>query len=731
MHPQKTHQTTGAPDSALRLGFTDIKPESTKKSRRAAQHDDTPSKVNVPSSAFTFRVSPRGARSELSHEAQAMMAELREKSDKIKADLVAQREADGEGDSDRKIIKPKGKSSRFSAAHMAEFKKMDSIENHASAWRAQEGRFTPVKKTSSSVNQDSASRVHEDRLTPVKSAYKPLPSSPFQLDVAPTPTKSAITAVDTTPTPARVGLKRNIEAPKGALDSTPLSRSKRGLKRKSEAVDVDKSMEPASKTAIPASSSKIGLFNRSIQQSSAKRTKHRLEDDTSVARPVSRDGSSIPQFAPTSSALLRSKSSLARLTSPTKASLAHTSGHEKPTVSLVPQPIPQPNFGGLPKSASSLSVTSPSLVSELKRRIISPGRFQKVKSILKGTKTDVSAIPLPTISVSQTPGPKSTERTLFEGPAVPWTTPRRKIVKRVTFTPSVKKEAAVAQNSPSPQKFGSSKFRFGRNANDSQFPSIANVMAPAVSDQVFYPDLSSLENEVLGATAAKSDESPSKPGTFTFRSDHTIKFGAPSPTGFGPSAGQSSVRQVRSSVAPAQMPGAFPDVSKGSVADKENDPPHELLVVPHGLTNKKRHRAGSDEEDEEPTASPMVPGVPHGMSNKKRHRAVSDEEDAEREASERAAKKRKNETVPDGQVILKTRPLGTTPLSSTKTAARGVNQTPSKMSFGTPSKTALGTPSKTPLRTPSQVPASASAAKKRSMLSISRLNMLARPKNRA
>jgi hypothetical protein len=45
---------------------------------------------------------------------------------------------------ERKKVEPKGKMARFSDVHMNQFKKMDSIANHPSAFRADPSRFKPV-----------------------------------------------------------------------------------------------------------------------------------------------------------------------------------------------------------------------------------------------------------------------------------------------------------------------------------------------------------------------------------------------------------------------------------------------------------------------------------------------------------------------------------------------------------------------------------------------------------
>lgn len=179
---------------------------------------------------------------------------------------------------------------------------------------------------------------------------------------------------------------------------------------------------------------------------------------------------------------------------------------------------------------------------------------------------------------------------------------------------------------------------------DTGYPSIANLPNIGVSSKVVdYPSLAGVRPL---PEPPRQVPPPSVPGTFTFRSDHTISFGS-SPKGFGSSPGQASVRQVRPSVLPSAMPGSFPS------GNKENSAP--------------------------------LPSVPHGMANKKRRRVESDDEEAEEEI-ERSPKKTK--TVPEGHMLFAPK-LQTTPRA----------------------------------KTPSPV-------KKKGVLSLSRLNMLARPKMR-
>jgi hypothetical protein len=160
----------------------------------------------------------------------------------------------------RKIAQPKGKVGRFSDVHMAAFKKMDSIANHASAWRTDLNRNKPVDKHSTSLKR-SPSKAELD------SSVKP---------------------------PASNLLKR--------------SPSKAGLN-----VSSERSPQKLDATRIP-----------NTQQASAyssKRVKHATTDDATTFRPKSREGntSSSTLAAPKTSQSIRSK-----LLTPTKSSIARS-----------------------------------------------------------------------------------------------------------------------------------------------------------------------------------------------------------------------------------------------------------------------------------------------------------------------------------------------------------------------------------------------------------------------
>jgi len=177
-------------------------------------------------------------------------------------------------------------------------------------------------------------------------------------------------------------------------------------------------------------------------------------------------------------------------------------------------------------------------------------------------------------------------------------------VKHVEFTPNAtNKSGPVIQPSPSPVKSGIPRSISRPNlkapahsttSHATSQPAAREVTHPSIgpSNQpkdVEYPSLAGVR-PLPEPPRQITRPPPAVPGTFTFRSDHTIDFGT-SPKGFGASPGQSSVRTVRKSIFPNAMPGSFPD------SNKENF--DNLPSVPHGMSNKKRRRVESDEEEEE------------------------------------------------------------------------------------------------------------------------------------
>ncbi|KAK5102546.1 hypothetical protein LTR70_000404 [Exophiala xenobiotica] len=169
MHPATIHQTTAkAPDSGLKLGFADI---STTGRASLASLQNTPSRprqslahTNI-SPSFQFKFSHE---SNMTEDGRKLMDSIREDAARIKEQLRAEREAEAQREdtfvdaTGRKIAKPTAKASRFSDVHMAQFKKMDSIANHPSSYRARAGFARPteqsLKRSSSKADLDEPDR---------------------------------------------------------------------------------------------------------------------------------------------------------------------------------------------------------------------------------------------------------------------------------------------------------------------------------------------------------------------------------------------------------------------------------------------------------------------------------------------------------------------------------------------------------------------------------------------
>lgn len=817
MRPGKVNGSMAPPSSALRLGFTDIgdarlesptTARSNKINKIAAsatlkavspEDNETPSKKRSPLSAispFTFRfsrlkgkataeetvtevaASPKRAMGTpdlgLSDEARRMMEELRGEAQKIRADLEVQRdqerareEEEGlDGANGRRIAKPKSRAGRYSAAHTAEFSKMDSIANHPSAFRA--SRYTPVKSTAASSSAAAATPAISSQARGLKRTQ-----SKANLDETPHPKTARTPAV-----PSSVG---------GSMSTTKKAYNPLFGNHQSHGGIDNKPPQSARKGNL--------LFpsNDEPQQtmSAAKRIKQNLSDDASSSRPMSRDGSSLPRpaaLASSVSSLSRSHTTASLLTPTKSSSLArptsvkapatstntnvNTTGLLQPkTPSKTPSRTPLQLFSALKRSAttSSLqsSVRTPPAAEAVKHTASPKPLMSRAAETLKTTTATSSAAKVPSLAhtiaarsvlpvatsfapaimaFSKTPAPpRLVDRVL--PPRLPATTPRRKLAKRVAFTPATQR-AVMSEKSPSLFRSGiprsALKSHIGAQGSDmlidgkEESLSATVVESPSVRRRfggtVLYPDLSG--HELLGGSGSAGKEEkllspsttlvppsappPSVPGTFTFRSDKTINFSQTSPTGFGSSPGQASLRQVRPSTsAVPKIPGSFPGSSH--VGDM-----FTAMVATEG----------SNKENTRPVA---VSIIPHGITNKKRHRVSEAQEEADEEAAQRAAKKRKNAPVPEGEALLAPRLAGkTVPPTSGGSSFGGMRSSPHKMSPQksspqkmTPRKPTTFSAAPIAIKTPvaGKTPGSA-AAKKRPILSMSRLNSLARPKLR-
>ncbi|KAL6233394.1 hypothetical protein BDW75DRAFT_215236 [Aspergillus navahoensis] len=275
MHPSKVHQsTTKHMDSGLILGFNPIKKDA-QGNVVADPAQSTPSKANAsPAStfygtpAFEFKFSCQD--SELSDEARKLMESVREDVARIKADMVnekANAAAEASQATERKIAKPKGKASRFSDIHMAEFKKMDSIAGHASAFRATPGRFQPIQKTLKRTNSKARLDEPESQKSPARTTPKSsTPSTPSakrvkQDNVAATPQTRLPKSATSRPrsgvrssllTPTRASLARQSGSLKPPRTSMIPSLARSPLSKPAEAPSTPRTeFNPRFKSNIP------------------------------------------------------------------------------------------------------------------------------------------------------------------------------------------------------------------------------------------------------------------------------------------------------------------------------------------------------------------------------------------------------------------------------------------------------------------------------------------------
>ncbi|KAJ5085754.1 hypothetical protein N7532_010525 [Penicillium argentinense] len=190
MHPSKAHpSTTKQADSGLILGFNPIKKDAdgnvVKEESTPSKSKASPAPTQFGTPGYEFKFSQDA---QLSDEAKRLMDTVRAEAAQIREKMIMDK-ANENGQSEtthgeRKIAKPKGKAGRFSDVHMAEFKKMDSIANHPSSFRAAPGRFEPVTKSL----KRTKSKAQLDEPEPSNNSSNSSPSrSPLKPPTAATP----------------------------------------------------------------------------------------------------------------------------------------------------------------------------------------------------------------------------------------------------------------------------------------------------------------------------------------------------------------------------------------------------------------------------------------------------------------------------------------------------------------------------------------------------------------
>ena len=299
--------------------------------------------------------------------------------------------------------------------------------------------------------------------------------------------------------------------------------------------------------------------------SPGKRAKQNRYDDTSSARPVSRDTDAELDSAHKTSAKTPPQFGLpSAVTTPTKASLARSASVKSMKVSMIPS---------LSRSASTKTLGSPVApkTEGSNKYLSSLARFGSMKSILHRSQPKFSNDPMKVAAGTHLPLPQSKVNLEKESPSLPGTPS----MKRVVFSPSTKSQHDSVVNSPSPSKIPTPH---------PQHQSQPTNGSPQSSDSIVYPDLGNSPNITTRIKTPRA----STPGDFTFRSEKTINFDTASPTTV--TTPGSTIRHVR----PSGISTPLPTFST-------------LPSIPHGMSNKKRRRAESDteaedEENVDPTA---------------------------------------------------------------------------------------------------------------------------------
>lgn len=179
MHPQAHHKTTAKKHEDARwLGFfekekqpLDVNADKSSIPRlqmTPSKAISTPKCPITPTFEFAFQ---REQSLELSPAAKKMMEEKREEAKRVKEQMKSEtHDATTNAVMQRRIATPKSQRGRFSDAHKQQFRKMDSIAGHASAYRKDPTKLAPEP-------------------SPLPSPAKPLKRSPSKANIGTAPPK--------------------------------------------------------------------------------------------------------------------------------------------------------------------------------------------------------------------------------------------------------------------------------------------------------------------------------------------------------------------------------------------------------------------------------------------------------------------------------------------------------------------------------------------------------------
>lgn len=510
MHPALHHASTAKPlDEARWLGFQSLGAH-TAPPKAAGYAPGTPSKTPAPastnkapvlgSSPSTFRfqfkspfskVAESSKRGDLSPTTRNILKEPVVGATPGRA-IFGANEFSSKADVTpaRTLAEPKGRMARFSDVHMAQFKKMDSVANHPSAWRLKK---TPSKPDLPKPEAGKLKRT-QSKMDLAESSTKPavaLKRTQSKMDLAEPSTK--VPAVQR-PEPA------------SKIPPTP-------LKRTQSRADLTGSGLPRSQSTVRLVASQEGS-----NDPAPKRVKRTEVDDAATTRPASRDGNTEASSSrlPVPPRKITSQTALprlaARLMTPTKSSMARVHSQTvkaTKTTSMIPQSPSTRNMFSPAQISRSLRDGARESMQQAKRNL------QQVRSILRTPGRKFSDDPAKIAAgTHMSPPPESAWETAPS--AIPATAP---VKKHVNFSNSTLGRAAPEDltKSPSPMKL-----RAG-----SEIPSGA-VVYPSLGSGVEYPNLTQGGASPTASPSRRltfGGETASHPRSFSFEAGKPIDFG--------------------------------------------------------------------------------------------------------------------------------------------------------------------------------------------------------------
>lgn len=699
MHPGLVHQSTAkAPDSGLKLGFVDI-PAQPPHSLASAQN--TPSKartstpVKLASTSFDFKFA---SESQLSSEAQKLMDNVREEAARIKAQMVEERKIQLQKDSEaeaafdgtnargRKFAQPKGKAGRFSDVHMAQFKKMDSIANHPSAYRSRPGFAQP---TAQSLKR-SPSKAGLDDVERPRTAGKGTPGR------QPPPFLGRPTSVS-------------------PFKSIPAQAASIKRARQSEMPDVSAGRQPEHlpRPTVTPKLSSSSLFSP---------TKSSLAKTASSQIPVVSPGKPSTLSRTASMRSLRPTPALPATRPSTSSSTDAFKSAAAPSYpqTVKSQTIPQSGVsamgrtsqsGQLQRAKSTADLATPMEGTDYTSRL---PMFAGLKSILRSGRKSTIDTP-----VEARPGTPKRPNTAIPIPGS---------AKKVDFTPSVKSRYAVklAAGSPSPAKLP--HLTPGR----SQVPAVPyDSAAYVLHAEEVEDDWEDAESEIEYPVLPEASSSPmvtNATATFKEKAKNLSR---------RESKEFKSIFTTLHHPSRSNVPSTLTSVN--TVVNQTDPTKHanKVLRSPGNVFSKpspntiRRVRASGVSEPVQPFEDAEVKTVPHGLPGKKRRResTKSDEQESQDDVGKENRRISVIPAVPGGW---------RDSLQAGEEEDEGIKRGGKRTRIAPPNDLSSdqATGDKAPASTKKVRPSSArelaksNAKERKGILSLSRLNMLSRPKQR-